>query len=187
MSSPEASARSGQTLLVWLSLASNPRRQIPTAGKMTSLTASPRQQGHRWNRHRPASIRGLSTENMCQAHAKATGALGVGGTNPTFHPGGGSGTTVQDPDGFGGCRWRYRSPNPPPAAHWQQHPGRSGCSRKEPAGPGPNTLPRERSCPQPSAPCPEVAQPISCSADLQSAGPAKPRARQAPCACRDGR
>lgn len=103
--------------------------------------------GTRTNGHRPASIKGLSRENTRWAHAKATGTPGVSGTDPTRRPRGGTGTAVQDPDGFGVCRRRCRAPNPLPAAHRWQHPGWSCCSRKEAAGPSPNLLPWGRSCP----------------------------------------
>lgn len=96
------------------------------------------------NRPQPTSIKGLSTENMRQAHVKGTGALGVSGTTPTCQPSCGTGTAVQDPDGFGGCWQRCWAPNHPPAA-----PHSSGYSREEPVDPGPNALPRGRSCPGP--------------------------------------
>lgn len=65
----------------------------------------------------------------------------------------------------------------------QLHPSWSGCSWTEPVGPSPNPLPWGHSCPQPWAPCPKAAQPISHSNNLQSATLAKPGACCVPVMC----
>lgn len=65
----------------------------------------------------------------------------------------------------------------------QLHPSWSGCSWKELVHLRPNPLPWGHSCPQPSVLCPEVAQRISHSNNLQSATSAKPHACYVPVMC----
>lgn len=65
----------------------------------------------------------------------------------------------------------------------QLHPSWSGCSWEELVSPSPNPLPWGHSCPQPSVLCPEAAQPISHSNNLQSATLTKPCACCVPVMC----
>lgn len=84
--------------------------------------------GARKNGHQSTGLKGLSTENTCQARAKAPGPFVVSGSNPTCLPSHGPGTTEQDPDGAGRCWQHCWAPNPLPAVsqlEWLQLEGAS--------------------------------------------------------------
>lgn len=89
--------------------------------------------GARKNGHQSTGLKGLSTENTCQARAKAPGPFVVSGSNPTCLPSRGPGTTEQDPDGAGRCWQHCWAPNPLPAVsqlEWLQLEGASGPQSK---------------------------------------------------------